>query len=329
MKLVSLCVIAIVSCLFYSCSCSKCDSSVPVVSQQYVHKYGFDVSPDEWVQRASEGKIISMLENGVKATESFENGILHGMASYTFPYSDIVEKVKVYDQGILLKEVLQDRKGVPIQEEMYEFDNRKILTLWDHNGAPLSVEEYNGESLVEGTYYNSVGDIESTVQEGTGTRIKRDRLGKLLIKDQMEGGILSCRTTYHPNNQVEMISHYDNYTLHGEQTVFTPSGKLHIKAGWDHGKLHGLKIVYKEGVPYLETSYRCGKKNGPERQYDEDGSLISEVFYWEDLKHGTSTNINGYKVQQDWFYYGKPVSAQQYKFMEEQSKSLVEFKKAS
>ena len=243
--------IATVSLLIYSCSCNHCDNSVPVVSQQYVHKYGFDVSPNEWAQRASEGKIISTLENGVKATENLENGILHGMATYTFPFSDILERIKVYDQGILLKEIVQDRKGIPIKEEMYEFDNRKIVTLWDHNGAPLSVEEYDGETLVEGTYYNTVGDIESTVQEGTGVRMKKDRSGRLLSKDQMEKGLLVCRTTFHPNNQIEMVSHYDSYLLHGEQTVFTLSGKLCMKAGWDHGALQGLKTSYREGVPYL------------------------------------------------------------------------------
>ncbi len=101
-----------------------------VVSQKFVHKYGFDVSEEEWENRDQEGQIVSMLKNGVKIVHSYENGLLHGSTTYTFPHSAVVEKLLVYNQGTLLKEVLNDANGTPISEEAYEFDDRKIMTFW-------------------------------------------------------------------------------------------------------------------------------------------------------------------------------------------------------
>lgn len=324
MKSIPWLIIAASSALFYSC-CSTCNQDQnTVVSQKFIHKYGFDLSPEEWSERAGEGKIVTVLENGIKATEAYENGELHGTSTYTFPHSDVVEKICVYDQGVLLKEVLHDRRGIPMQEEAYEFDNRKIITLWDQNGAPLSVEEYDGDLLIEGTYYNSVGEIESVLQEGKGMRIKRDRSGKLILKDQFENGSLVRRNTFHPNEQIETICQYDGYVLNGEQVIFTPTGKLHMKANWDHGQLNGLKTAYREGSVISETPYLAGKKHGIERRYDEDGNLVSETSFSEDEKHGPTVVYNGKDIKNEWYFKGKGVSAQRFSMLENRSRMLAE-----
>src|SRR3990167_4114346 len=96
--------------------CFSSDSNHTVVSQKYIHKYGFDVSEKEWQDREMDGQIVSMLSNGVKITRSYENGLLHGSTIQTFPHSHVIEKLFVYDQGTLLKEMLYDPAGVPISE---------------------------------------------------------------------------------------------------------------------------------------------------------------------------------------------------------------------
>ena len=111
--------------------CQSNKKNGDVVSQQFVHKYGFDVSQQEWEERAQDGQAITMLTNGVRVTRSYENGQLHGTTTYTFPNSSIVEKLFVYDQGTLLKEVHHDSAGFPMREYVYEFDERTIITLWD------------------------------------------------------------------------------------------------------------------------------------------------------------------------------------------------------
>lgn len=294
-----------------SSCCSNCNQN-NVVSQKYIHKYGFDLSKDEWEAREEEGKIVTFLENGVKYTESYENGILHGSSHSCYPYSETIEKSSVYDQGMLVKEIWYDRKGIPLQEIAYEFDRRKMITLWDQNGAPLSVEEYEGDQLMEASYFNSLGDIEAHVENGNGTRIKRDRSGKLLLKDQMENGALAQRTTFHPNEAVESVSHFANYVLHGEQKIFTPEGKLLMKANWSEGTLEGTKVSYRDGVPFLEVPYVKGKKQGVERRIDEDGRILQETSYYEDEKHGPTIVHHGKEVKESWFYKGKAVTPQKY-----------------
>lgn len=287
---------------------SACTSSYNnVVSQRYIHKYGFDVSKNEWNERESDGKVVTLLENGVKVTESFENGVLHGPSSYTFPQSNTPEKIAIYDQGTLMKEVINDKKGVPIQEVAYEFDNRKVVTFWDQNGAPLSVEEYENDNLVEGSYYNSLGEVESTIENGTGLRVKRDRMGKLLLKDQMEKSNLVQRITFHPNGEIESISQFDNYLLHGEQKIFTPNGDLNMISQWNKGVLDGKKICYRDGIPFLEIPYANGKKNGVEKRFDDEGRLISETAYMDDLKHGPSIAYIGKESKTNWFYKDRPM----------------------
>jgi antitoxin component YwqK of YwqJK toxin-antitoxin module len=288
----------------------SCSSNSTVVSQKYIHKYGFDITKDEWQERESEGKVVTLLENGVKLTESFENGHRHGASSYTYPHSTAIEKLCIYDQGTLIKEVLHDRKGIPMQETAYEFDNRKVVTIWDQNGSPLSVEEYESDHLMEGTYYNTIGDIESTVESGNGLRVKRDRTGKILLKDKMEASSLVQRTAYHPNEQVESISNYENYQLHGDQQIFAPSGRLHMKAHWNQGTLDGLKSCYREGKLFLETNFVNGKKEGIEKRFDEDGNLVQEMNYAEDLKHGPCTVYDGRQVKTEWYYSGRKVNSE-------------------
>ena len=116
-------------------SCQSNSALDQVISQKYVHKYGFDVSSQEWTERSQDGQIVEELKNGVKITRSYEGGQLQGPTSYTFPNSSIVEKLLTYDLGTLLKETVYDLNGMPIREELYEFDDRNMITLWSSQGS--------------------------------------------------------------------------------------------------------------------------------------------------------------------------------------------------
>ena len=144
--------LALTSGLFLaSCHCNN--SLDQVISQKYVHKYGFNVSPKEWEERSQDGQIVEELKNGITITKSYENGELHGPTTYTFANSKVVEKLLVYDQGTLLKETAFDVAGMPMREDLYEFDDRNVITLWSDRGIPLSVEEYENDTLVHGKYF--------------------------------------------------------------------------------------------------------------------------------------------------------------------------------
>jgi antitoxin component YwqK of YwqJK toxin-antitoxin module len=307
-------------------SCQTTTSPDQIISQKFVHKYGFGVTEEEWGQRAQEGKVIATQQNGVTITRSFEHGTLHGPTTYSYPNSSTIEKILMYDQGNLLKETVQDQIGMPIREEAYEFDDRLILTFWNDKGVPLSVEEYNGDLLVDGKYFSSEHELEAQVQNGNGFRTKRDRSGLLISRDQIENGTMSARTTYHPNGQVHTVSHYHDYMLHGEQSKFTVSGRPLMSLHWDRGVLDGMKTVYRNGLKVAEIPYVHGQKNGMETHYDDLGNLIAEILWRNDKKHGCCQSYTEDSQDTEWYFNGFLVSEQKFELLDNRERIIADFK---
>lgn len=306
-------------------SCQKNDSLDSVVSQKFVHKYGFNVSEEEWEQRAQEGQVVTLLKSGVKISRCYENGILHGHTTYTFPHSNVVEKLLVYDEGTLLKECLYDSSGMPIREEVYELDDHTLVTLWDEKGVPLSVEEFDGELLIRGTYYTPEHQCEGEVSEGTGDRIKRDRTGLLISHDRIEDGMMVSRTTYHSNGQIHTVSHYQDYQLHGEQLKYSSLGRPLMILNWDHGILNGPKTVFRSGYKVAEIPYVNGQKHGVEIHYDDLGNLTAEIHWKNDKKHGSKKLYSEEGTETEWFHKDQLVSAEKFELLESRDQLIAEF----
>jgi antitoxin component YwqK of YwqJK toxin-antitoxin module len=297
-------------------SCQSNSSVDQVVSQTFVHKYGFETSEEEWEARDQDGQVVTMLKNGVKVTRTFENGKLHGSTTHTFPHSSIVEKRLVYDAGTLLKESVNDAAGMPIREDVYEFDNRKIITLWDDKGAPLSIEEYDDEILMEGKYFTSEHELEAAVESGYGERVKRDRTGLLISRDEIENGNIATRSTFHPNGQVHTVSHYHDYQLHGSQMKYTASGKPLMELTWNHGILDGTKIIYRNGSKVAVIPYIKGQKHGTEFHFDDLGNLTAEIEWRNDKKHGPTKLHSEETTDTEWFFKGQAVNAEKFQNLE-------------
>ena len=306
---------------------ASCQSQTPldqIVSQKYVHKYGFDVSEQEWAEREQDGQQIAMLKNGVKITRSYENGQLHGPMTYTFPHSSVIEKRLIYDQGTLLKEVLYDPAGMPMREDLYEFDDRSVITLWDEQGVPLSLEEYQDDLLVEGKYYSPEHFLEAQVESGVGERTKRDRFGLLLSKDQIAAGRIVQRTTYHPTGAIHTISNYDDYQLHGPQKKFTSTGKPLMELNWNHAILDGMKVVYRSGFKVAEIPYANGQKEGVEKHFDDLGHLTAEIEWKNNKKHGVSKFYTDEMTEMEWFYKGQTVNADKFQMLENRERRVAD-----
>jgi antitoxin component YwqK of YwqJK toxin-antitoxin module len=307
-------------------SCQSSNSLDQVVSQTFVHKYGFETSEEEWEARAQDGQVVTMLKNGVKITLTYENGQLHGPTTHTFPHSSIVEKLLVYDAGTLLKECVNDAAGMPIREEVFEFDNQKIVTVWDEKGAPLSIEEYDGELLVEGKYYTPEHELEATVEGSYGERVKRDRTGLLISREKIENGMISSRTTYHPNGQVHTVSHYSDYQLHGAQLKFTASGRPLMELNWNHGILDGEKIVYRNGTRVAVIPFVQGQKHGTEYHFDDLGNLTAEIQWRNDKKHGPAKLHSEEATDTEWFFKGQSVNAERFRTLDQRDQIIAEIR---
>ena len=297
----------------FAASCASNASVDQVVSQTFVHKYGFNLTPEEWKERSEEGQVISHLQNGVTITQSFQEGILHGPCTYTFPHSAQIETIQIYDHGTLLKETVHNEQGQPLVQKAYECDQHMMLTKWGEQGVPLSLEEYDGETLVDGKYYTIEHELEAKVEAGYGERIKRDRNGQLLARDTIEEGQLVCRVNYHPNQSIHSISHYRNNQLHGEQTTFTPSGRPLVKLCWNSGELDGQKVLYRNGSKIAEIPYAMGIRSGLECHYDDLGSLTAEIEWKDDQRHGrTRLYAENVLDKEEWFFHDQEVSAERF-----------------
>ncbi len=289
------------------------DAEDRVVSQKYIHKYGFELDKKEWVARDRDGKIEQFLANGVRVVKTYQNGDLQGETTYTYPYSATIERSYIYEQDELIQETIHDRRGVPIEQKHYNTEDEKTITFWGYSGAPLRLERYQKGLLTEGTYYNTRNAVESTVKHGEGRRYKRARNGALMAIDDISSGVLEQRTTYHPNGNIHVISRFEDYALSGVQKIHDPSGQLYMTNDWENGAIHGKKIAYRKGQVLQETPYQFGKREGVEKRFDDQGALVAEVEFHEDEKHGPATLYNaGDGVKKAWFYKGKPIQAERF-----------------
>ena len=296
-------------------SCERKPQETDVVSQKYIHKYGYAVSQNEFEANHYPGQVITMLKNGVTITATYENGVLHGPCTHTFPNSQTIESYYLYNDGNLVKQLLYDIAGMPIREEVQLSPSRYTTTLWFKSGSPLCIEEFANQELLEGQYFTTNNDLESQVVKGKGIRVRRDPDGVLLYRDMIEEGLVTQRETLHPSGTPESIAFYQKGKLHGEKRSFTANGEPLAIQEYLHGKLYGKSTFYKNGVRDHEIYYLDGRKNGLEIHYI-DGATVSQEILWEnDQRHGPAKfyNVDGSIANVEYYYDGKIVSENRWK----------------
>jgi antitoxin component YwqK of YwqJK toxin-antitoxin module len=302
--------------LIFLSSCQKKGNDSEIVSQRYVHKYGFEVSEKEWQSRDQNGEVIATLKNGVIKSTSYKNGQLDGPQTLTFSHSKVIQEKSDYDEGRLIKKVIYEPTGLPIQEFVYDIDGNKTVTIWDKNGVPLSMEEYSNELLWSARYYNNQNEIEGSIVDGKGTRIKRNRDGLLLSQEMVENGKIISRKAFHPNGGVQSQSSFLDYQLHGKQETFSPSGKLITSVNWDHGKMNGLMTCYRDNQIIIEIPYKDGMKHGIEKEYNQSGAVVKEIHWENDKKHGTSRSYFDDYTDIQWYWKGMAVDLHKFHELE-------------
>lgn len=252
-----------------------------VVDQTYVHKYGFEVKPEEWEDRGEHGKKITTLSNGITASESFNFGQLDGESTFSFPYSSNVEKAFVYSKGKLISEEIRFMGGAPKKRVDYIDGDQKKVTLWYESGVPQAVEEYLGSALQKGEYYNLANQNESQVINGNGTRTNRGSSGELLSKDTLENGEMIERTSYYVNGTPQEMLPFRHNIVHGLRRTFFKEGEPKTVEEWQNGVQTGITIVYQNGEKYAEIPYKNGLRHGVEKRY-LDGKKLFEEITWLD-----------------------------------------------
>jgi antitoxin component YwqK of YwqJK toxin-antitoxin module len=298
-------------------ACRNPSSEHGVVSQKYIHKYGYAVSKEDWDTHSYPGHVVTNTADGVTITASYEHGILHGLSTYTYPYSTTIETALLHQNGELVKETRYDRTGLPLYERLHLSPSRYTLTTWYNTASPLSIEEWSNGELVEGQYLTLLNETESRVIHGDGMRVRRDPEGTLLSRDTIQKGWMVRRETFFPSGSPESITHYVANKLDGPRTIFNESGEPLAVEEWKNGKLHGLATYFNNGTKVKEVSYLYGQKNGLERDYLDGVTVTQEVVWENDQRHGPSIYYDRNNMRTEWYYNGTPISQRKF---EEQTK---------
>jgi antitoxin component YwqK of YwqJK toxin-antitoxin module len=294
------------------CGCNNNKQDESVISQRYIHKYGYAVSQEEWETKNYPGQVITNLSSGVTITSTIENGIKHGPTTHTYPHSQTIEYYSLYNQGNKVKEVSYDSAGVPIEEWIQLSPTRQSITMWYREGSPMLVEEFVGDELLDGQYFTLSNELESRIERGAGLRTRRDRQGVLLAKETIQEGYATKKEVFYPSGAPESIALYFQETLHGEKHTFTQNGEPLAIEEWINGKLHGKATYFKNGNRYVEIPYLYGSKHGIERHFI-DGDIVSQEVPWENgRKHGESVFYAEGKPESQWYYLGEAVSRRKF-----------------
>jgi antitoxin component YwqK of YwqJK toxin-antitoxin module len=295
-----------------ACGCHQNKTESDVVSQRYVHKYGYSVPKQEWETGNYPGQVITTLRDGITITATYEGGLLHGSSTHTYPHSQIIETYYLYNQGNLVKEIVYDIKGIPLREVIQLSPTRHTQTLWYEDGSPLSIEEYVGRELLEGQYFTLTNELDSSVEKGNGLRTRKNREGSLLSRDSIESGYMVKREAFYPNGAPEALSYYHMDQLHGEQKNFAESGEPLSIVEWVHGELNGKCTYFKNGAKFLEISYLNNEKNGLQVNYTPDGIISQETLWENNKRHGPTTyHVDG-NLHTEWYYDGREVSYEEF-----------------
>lgn len=288
--------------------CQTSGQNKNVISQRFIHKYGYDVPKSEWEAQQYPGQVVTLLRNGSSIVENFEDSLLHGSRTETFPHSQTVQVLEQYHRGSLQKRISYSIRGVPEKEEVFASPYHVHVTYWLPNGAPRCKEEWSGDKLVSGQYFNLLNELEAKLDNGCGERILRDHFGTLQAREYYNDSELVHAELYHLNQIPKESVSFVKGQKTGICKRFTPSGDPLSVEEWHMGKLHGTASYYQNGLCYMEVNYVAGLKNGVERQYIDGKTLCSETHWVDGQKHGPSVVYADGASKTTYYYFNKKVT---------------------
>ncbi len=299
-SLFSLCFLLLLS------SCKKAPLGEEVICST-IHRYGVPIEPREWENRGQSGQIVSLRKDGVTVTRSYDNGIVHGNCSYSYPYRETVQKKEIYNRGALQQEISYFPTGLPSDQIIYESPDVQLRTFWYENGAPQCQEKIEKGLLCQSEYYTPEQHMESQIQEGFGTKTYRNSHGTLEYIDQIEQGQTTFRTHFHPNGNPAATVPYCNGLIEGERRSYLPEGEPLTIEMWENDQQHGHTTTFEFGERRADIPYVEGKIHGIQQVYQDEKNLAQEITWVKGKKHGPCYTYIGNSRQIDWYFQDRKV----------------------
>lgn len=298
-------------------SCDTSSNYGPIVEETYVHRYGVAIPQENWTEQGQSGQVITTLKNGVVVSKSMTQGVLEGDTTYTFPHSEVIQKVETYSQGTIQRTIVHYYSGKPALEIIFIQPNTRQITRWYENGAPQSKEQITNDKLESGEYFTVKNQLEGKVVAGRGTRIQRDHYGQYASEDTIQNGEMVLCTTCHSNGAPKELTPYKNRVIEGELKTFLPAGEPNTIEMWVGGKKEGITTVFQNGEKYAEVPYVSGYKHGVERRYRDGHHVIEELSWVNDQRHGPSYSYIGDVIKTDWHYQDRFVTEKTFELLDQ------------
>ncbi len=162
------------------------------------------------------------------------------------------------------------------------------------NGTCEYFDQYGNRQLTK-FYKKDIGHV-AYVDAKSGDTIVFDPKGEYVLKSYFKNGKLAVQqsykdgkyhgenTWYNNDGQIVEKSQYLNGEYHGEYVQYYSNGNVYISTPYQYDNRNGLEIEYYEnGKKRRETPYINNGKNGYETIYNQDGSIMSKIFYWNDI----------------------------------------------
>lgn len=305
-------VLSVLSILMAGCAKQEYYVEPEIVEERYVHKYGVDVPASDWAERGKDGEVHCTLDNGVKIKKTYVGGVLDGETTHTFPHSEQIQKHQTYSNGDPTKEVIYYITGTPQIETITSFPSKKKLSMWYQNGTNQSIENYEGDSLIQGQYFTKENKLESSVENGEGIRTLRDKFGLLLSSDKIEKGVMTSRTIYYSNGHPKDITPMKDGVADGIRRTFQPDGAPLTAETWVNGKQSGLTTVFQNGEKYAEVPYVNGVKEGVEQRFKNEKDVIETITWVNNERYGATTSYIGDTTKVDWYLNDRKVTQKEW-----------------
>ena len=279
-----------------------------VVSERYIHKYGYDVAKTDWEDQRIPGQKLTTFRNGKTITETYEDSLLNGVKTITFEHSQTIAIKEIYNKGLLVKRTNFTIRGIPEKETVFKSPTHLIVTTWHNTGSPKAKEEYKDSRLVNGQYFSLENETTSCINDGHGEKTIHNATGDVIAKEVYVNYEIAYTEQYHMNGTPHIITSYKNGKIDGEKKEFAFSGEPLYVENYVNGKKHGLCTYYQNGYKYLESSYSEGRKNGIEKLYIDGVTLSEETEYKAGVKHGPSVVFCDGSALTAWYFNDNKVS---------------------
>lgn len=277
-----------------------------VVSRERINRYDADNKPH--------GKWKWFYEDGtLKMEGNFNHGLKNGYFKEYDRKGNLVS-VSKYVNGEKEHKV-EELSKLDVKTDYWPNGKPKIVATYK-NGVPEGVRrEYDKKGKIQKSYIFHNGKMvaegiftDAGLREGTWKEYYED--GSL----KSEGNYENDKKTglwkyYYPNGQLEETGTYDKTGPEGKWLWYYPSGKLLRELTYYQGKKDGNIIEYDESKnvilqgEYIEdkregtwiyqvgdakqqTQYSDDLKNGWDRIYSKDGTLLYEGKYIDDNPNG-------------------------------------------